>query len=123
MATLAPIAVLNDNGRGVSDIQAALAQAADLTNDFFNAGDAILVVDNQTVGSITVTLKSQPDDMGRGGTADTNNDEVLTIPTLKTGFFPFLNPRGWNGGGKAQFTLSSVAAGVKIGVWRMQKLR
>lgn len=123
MATLSPIATLNDNGRGVLDLQAALAAAADLTNDFFNDGNVILFTHNGLVGALTVTLKSQPDDLGRGGSADTNNDEVLVIPAGETGFFPFLNPRGWNGGGKVSFTLSSVAAGVKIGVYRMQKLR
>jgi hypothetical protein len=123
MAVLTPIATLNDNGRGIADLDAALAQAADLTNSFLNDGNTMLMVSNGAGASVTVTIKSATDPHGRGGTADTNNDESIVIPTLKTGFFPFLNPVGFNSGGAVTFTLSAITSGIKIGIYRMLKLR
>ena len=123
MAVLTPIATLNDNGRGVADLDGALAQAADTTNSFANDGNTVLVLSNGTAGSITATVKSAPDAYGRGGTADTNNDEVLTIAAGKVAIFPFLNPGAWNSSGQVTFTLSGVGAGMKIGIYRIVKLR
>lgn len=122
MTLLSPIATLNDNGRGVSDLQAALAAAAETTNTFYNSGDIITVIHNGDSSSKTATMKAAVDPYGRGGSADTNNDEVLTIPAGETGIFPFLNPAAWNTGGLATFVLSAITS-VKIGIYKVVKLR
>ena len=122
MAVLTPIATLNDNGRGVADLQTALAAAADTNNSFLNDGNSVLFVHNGGAVALTLTLKSAVDPYGRGGSGDTNNDEVLTVPAGATAVFPFLNPVAWNSGGAVSFTLS-VTASIKIGVYRMIKLR
>lgn len=122
MATLTPVATLNDNGLGVADIGALAVAAADASNDFANDGDTFLIVVNDSAGTVTATAKSQPDPFGRGGAADTQCDEAIAVPTLKMGMLPFLTPAAWNAGGKVTFTLSATAD-VRLALVRMKKLR
>lgn len=121
MATLTPFDTLDDFGEKIVDLDGALAAAVDTTNDFFNTGSEMIVVSNASAGNRVVTVKSQPDPFGRGGSGV--GDLVITIPAGKMGISGFLNPASYNGGsGKCQFTLDAIAT-TKIGVLRLRKIR
>jgi hypothetical protein len=120
MATLNPANTLDDFGEAITDLDAALAAAVDLTNDFFNDGNLVLVVSNGGGGPVTATVKGQPDPYSRGGAGV--GDVANIVPAGKIGIYSLLNPAMFNGGGKTTFTLSATAS-VKIGVIRLRKLR
>lgn len=119
MATLTPLQ-LDDKGQTYTDLVAQLVAAVDLSNDFYNDGNCVIVVSNASAGVRVLTVKSQPDPFGRGGVAA--DDIVTNIPAGKVGFTSFLNPASFNSGGKATFTLDATAT-TTIGVLRLRKLR
>lgn len=120
MATYNPIASLGDIGKGVADIDAALTTATALTNDFYNDGNVVLFVSNGSATAVTLTIKSQPDPYGRGGSGV--GDETLSIPAGKMAVVPFMNPAMFNAAGLTTFTLSAFAS-VKVGIYRFIKNR
>ncbi len=122
MATLAVSAAndMNDSGDSIVDMAAAGTQLADLSNDFFNSGNEIIVCDNQSVGNRVLTIKGQPDPFGRGGSGV--GDITITIPTLKVGCSSFLNPAMFNSGGKCTFTVDATTT-TKVAIVRLRKIR
>jgi hypothetical protein len=115
MASLKPVAYLDDNGKGIADLAALLVEATEAANDFANTNNDLLVVDNTSSASVTLTIKAEEDPYGRGSPA---NDQVITIAAGKIAFVPFLNIRAW--GGTTRFVLSAFAD-VNVGVIRMLK--
>ena len=110
-----------DRGAGTADLDALLVAAA-TSMEFKNDGNIVVVVSNASAGSVTATLKSQPDPYGRGGPSDADNDEVYTIAAGKIAFIPLMHPGMWNLSGVAQITLSS-ATSVTVGFIRLTKAR
>lgn len=108
-----------DRGIGRTDIVADMVAAA-VAMEFKNNGNIIVMINNGSGGSVTATLKAVADPYGRGGS--TVGDEVIIIPTLKIGFFPFSNPAMFNNGGATQVTLSS-ATTVTVGFFELLKVR
>lgn len=121
MTAYATTAEYLDRGAGIQDLEASLVAAA-TSMEFKNDGNIVVVINNGSVGSVTATLKSQPDPYGRGGASDTDNDEVYTIAAGKLAFIPLMNPAMFNLSGVAQITLSA-AASVTVGFFRLTKAR
>jgi len=117
--TLTPIATLTDRGVGVADIDAALVAATEVGHVFTNDGNIMAFISNGGGVAVTATLVAEPDPYGRGATA---NDEVISIPAGGVGMFSLANPAMFNAGGLAALNLS-VFASVKIGIYRIRKVR
>lgn len=117
MATLNPADTLDDSGDSIVDIDAALAAAADLSNDFFNHGDQIIVCSNASAGVRTLTVTGRRDPYGA-----LVDNLVVAIPAGKIGMTSFLNPAMYNSGAKCTFTLDATAT-TKIGIIKLRKLR
>lgn len=109
-----------NGGVGMLSLDAAGIAATETTVTWANTGDDIFFVSNQSGGNRVATLKSQTDPFERGGSADTQNDEAITIPTLMVGLFPFADPAMFNSGGLATVTLDATTS-TKVGVIRIRK--
>lgn len=126
MATLTPIATLDDKGQS-ANITAGLVAAVDLVNDFLNDGNVVIVIRNTDTNAKTLTISGQPDPFGRGGS--TVGDVVLNLAagnvTPQIDLSSLLNPAMFNIGGKCTTTIAGTGGvtGVSIGLYRLRKLR
>lgn len=120
MTVATAITEMTDKGGSIADLDAAgTAVPVDLAVEWYNSGMDMVVVLNNSVGAITATLVSQPDQAGRGGAADPNNDVVISVPAGEVGI---LGPaaRPWfNAGSLAKVTFS-VAASVEYVILRVK---
>ena len=117
MATLTPFDTLDDFGEKIVDIDAALAAAADVSNDFYNHGNQVIIVSNASAGVRNVSVVARADPYGVTG-----SNLAIAIPAGKIGMTGFLNPAIYNSGAKCTFTLDATAT-TKIGVLTIRKVR
>ncbi len=91
-----PVTKLPAFGGATTDVK-ALATAADATNDhsFRNDGRQSLIVFNDGVGAVAVTVKG----VGTPGTFGRTADTTFSVAASEVGVVNFLDPTGFNQAG------------------------
>ena len=111
-----------DRGIGITDLSTQGTALTELTNTYRNDGNILAFVINASAGAVVATLKSQPDSFGRGGAADTDNDETITIAAGETGFFPFHSGAMFNASGVCTLETDAFTS-VSVLLVRVRKAR
>jgi len=117
MATLTPIKTLDDNGLVASPTSTVHSRPQRIRATPPERWQHRRVCLERDTGSHTLTIKGQKDPYGVAVA-----DLALVVAAGKIAMSPLLNPALFNLGGACTFTLSAVT-GMKIGIYRLRKLR